>query len=338
MDNIFKKYLDNLKNITPKAITHREKIVVGEEKLEGNKTERLKFLLKKGADKGVIASCLSFDESKEKWALFEEILQLSEKEEKIKKEAIYNDLISGLAGSEEKKAWELRENSKNDLNNVCLSLRGLNSSRAWELRKKIFQELKGKNDYYKNSQNLKRNLFLSLIGLNSREAWEARKELLENGGSPRDYILSLSGVNSREAEEKINYYFSNAKFYSGQGLLNALMISSIGIDNRNNKIIRADFIKNKGDNDTLLDSLALNKTKEASELREKNLAKYNQTVNELEKKNLALHLGLSTVGVKDNLAEKIRNILLNDGYYNAVVYSLNGDLFSSYLANKEISK
>jgi hypothetical protein len=295
--------------------------------------KRLRDLLRRGASKGTIASCLSFCDGPESWELRQEIDALAEREGREKRLAIKNDLVSGLAGLDSSQAWQWRDKAEQeevDLNALLLSLRGLDSADAWDLRARIKAELSGKNDKYRNSPTLVKNLFLSLIGLDSEEAWRWREDLLGSGGSFQDYVLSLSGVESVQAQNKKEKILNELPLYSGRNLFNSLALSSIGQNNFVSERIRREFIKGHGDRNVLLDSLALDDSDSANKIRQKQQEGFNSSLMAAENKELALHLGLSIAGLETPQAQKIRRDLLNRGHLDAVAYSLHGDIYSSY--------
>lgn len=308
-----------------------------EKEKEKGLVKRLDQLLKKGASKGTIASCLSFSDTPEAWDLREKILETTKNYGANEQKTLKGDLAVGLAGLDDELAWSWRDKFIKegvDLNALALSLRGLESASAWALRQKIKKDLSGEDERYRNSPTLSKSLFLSLIGLDSEDSWQMRKYLLEHGGEPQHYVLSLIGTKSPRAQEKRQYYFNQAHLYEGQNLFNSLMLSTIGQNDDFSEKLKKEFIKTKGDHESLLDSLATDDSFEAQKIREKYHQKFIKKEN-LEEKQLALHLGLSLAGLEGEKAEAIRDDLMDKAYYNEVAYSLSGDILSSYPVNQK---
>jgi hypothetical protein len=217
-----------------------------EDSFEGREKGNIKYfedLLRQGANRGTIASCLSGYNSAEAWALRREIKAEAEALTKLNRVPVKNDLICGLANIDSERAWQWREEFETDedcdYNSLAKSLIGLDSRkiedndppRAWELRKKILAKLNDSDDEkYFNSPTLVKSLFISLIGVDSDEAWQLRQRLHERGGEVSDYILSLSGLDSKRADDARRQFFGQAQLYSGGNIYNSLMRSSIGIE------------------------------------------------------------------------------------------------------------
>lgn len=334
-------FLNNLeKNNYPENISGAETQTEVESREilnESERIKRLKELRQKGVGRGTIASCLAFSDSLEAWNLRQDIWDSTAEMGPDRARAIRNDVIKGLAGLDDEDAWQMREKAISvgvDLNSVSLSLRGLDDPESFQMREKLYQELGGKDDRYKNSPTLVKNLFWSLIGLNSPEAWEMRKKLLENGGQFQDYIISLTGVWGAKAREEKLKCLNNVSFRDQRNFFNSLLISSMGQYDAVSEKIRTEFTKGKGDMNIKLDSLVLDDSPEAEEIREKYLMKLTDSGEIDKKKEIALHLGLSIAGRDDYFANEIREEMFQQGCLEEVAISLTGDDISACVIDK----
>lgn len=310
------------------------------ESLEHKNIKQLKDLLGRGAGRGTIASCLAGYDSREAWELRNSILAEAESMTQQNSQILKSDLAVSLAGIDSERAWEWRfrlETEDVDLNALVRSVIGLDTEAAWEIRDKAQRSLGGKDERYRNSPTLVRSIFISLIGVDSPRAWERREELWRNGAPAADYVLSLTGLNSERAENDREKFLTKSYFVSGQNLFGSVIKSTVGLEGERVDNLRLNFINNKGNMESFLDSLATDDSLEANVHRSKFFQKYQNEIDS-DQKISAHHLGLSIAGLQNEQAKVIRAELLEKGYFNEVAYSLNGDLESFYAINKKLKK
>jgi len=242
----------------------REEFNEKESPVEINEKQGVEFLSKlldMGTPKTSIAGALSGCDSKEAWALREELISRGLEPFRV---------LHGLAGVDSEKAWELRDQAldeykqdraKVNIDGLLWSLNGLDSDQAWEMRDALMPPLleekyvigtingctsqrswKVRDEKYEEEPYLIGGTFR---GDNSLQAWEMREKLGKLGVTKFKLVASLGGINSPRAWEMREAILPDI---SNHDAIYALSQSLIGIGSDRAWEIRKEIIEDKTKN------------------------------------------------------------------------------------------
>ncbi|QQS60137.1 hypothetical protein IPN41_03360 [Candidatus Falkowbacteria bacterium] len=224
-----------------------------------------------------VGACLAGLDTTEAWEVREYLLSHDQNGDGKR------GVVQGLAGIRTNKAYQLR----NELlvfapESVARGLAGDDSEEAWAIREKL-------KSNYLDKPGVKEGLADSLAGLKNERAWQLRDEL-------KDQVLfnvfeGLVGVDDEKSWELRNKY--------QELMMPSVANSLIGLSGKKVDVLRQEFFTKGEDGDlAVLISYIGDDSPEAWALRNKFIDENSFIV------------GTSLVGIKNEKADKMRNILL----------------------------
>lgn len=161
----------------PGIKTEAERMAEFEERV----LDEMEELLKRGANRDVVAQSLAGLDSERAWKL----------RERLAASCHLSSIIRGLAGLDSERAWQMRKTADRAVttDDLLLSCTGVDSPEAWGMRNHFFQREWGHAA-----------LVESLAGLDSTRAWRMREQLQPKVDAAV-MVLGLTGLDSERAWE-----------------------------------------------------------------------------------------------------------------------------------------